>query len=110
MLPVFAVLESSPGQTFWPSPGMRRRRSLAAAALRRRQRRPLSPNPRWPSDLDRVAQIQSKQSQTRCLPVNQARFAHKPLCFIKINPPSTAVEKYLRKSPLFYVFAPAYKV
>ena len=33
-------------------------------------------------------------------------FANKPLGFIKINPPSYAVEEYLQKSPFIYVLDP----
>ena len=80
--------------------------SSPPAAPRRHQRRPLRPDSRWSSRSNPTAQIPSSPSQTSHIPVNSVLFANKPLDFIKINPPSYAVEKYLQTSPLSFVLDP----
>jgi hypothetical protein len=85
-----------------PRPSDAVHRLLSAVAAR--------PNLSWPSDLESTAQIRSHLSQPSQIPVNQARFANKPLCFIKINLSSSSVEKNLQNSHFFYVLTPEYMV
>jgi len=110
VLPVPDPSQTSPGRPFTAKSGH------PAAAGRRPPRRRLSsaaaaaPNRSQPSDLNRTVQIRLDPSQLVRKTVNRVGFALKPLCFSKINPPSSSVEKYLQISPCFYDLAPAYKV
>ena len=110
LLPDPAPSRTEPGRPFTAKSGHpaavgrrppRRRLSSAAAA---------APNRSQPSDLNRTVQIRLDPSQLVRKTVNRVLFANKPLCFIKINPPSYAVEKYLQNSPCFYDLTPEYKV
>jgi hypothetical protein len=52
-----------------------------------------------PLDLDPTDHIQINPSQQNPISVNLATFAKVPLCFLQINPPSCAVQKFLQKGP-----------
>ena len=84
--------ESQPGRPFWPTPATPPSHTAACLAAGSSAPPPARPKPPQPSDLDRVARIRSKPSQTNKIPASHGVFAKEPSTFSEINPRSRPIQ------------------